>query len=359
MNKTLQIRIISVLAIAFTVFWALAIGLDYINKHPIYYYGFKHYKFLGLSIGLGITGLAFMMIEKSVIKLPFKIPVNGLWLLFYGAILSYFIVKANARNVPFVTERADYMHYVGLVLKSTVQLIIIYGILKSFGARITAYFYKKGLLPSGLLDTAFGIMVFVMLLFVVAAFGMFNTYSLLLILLILAVAHFRNLIPVFKKLLWTRIDFSSFNKMGVFSIYALFVFLLINYISIQNPFPNGFDARNYYGNICALLGQGGALVKGYAPYNWSIFMAVGNILFNQIELSLSISFSAFILVLLVSYKIAIDKLSFDKSQSAFIMLLVCITPALVNQLFVELKLISDYCLFRHLSCIIFLKYCQC
>ena len=337
MNNTKNNNILFYLAIAFSVFWFFAIGLDYINKHPIYYYGFKYFRFLSLTIGLLVVGLGFGLIEKQRIKLPFKIPINGLSLLFFGSVISYFIIQSNGKNVPFSTQSSDYMHYVSLTLKSSFQLILIYGILMSFGSRVSQWFYKNGMTKSRLLDIAFGIMVLVLLMFLLAALSALNMYSLMAIFVVMAALNFKQLLSEFKLLLWDRVDFSKFSLLGVMCIYGMFIFLLINFISIQNPFPNGFDARNYYGNISELLSQGNGLIKGYAPHNWSIFMAVGNLLGDQIELSLSISFSAFVLVLIGSYKLGVDKLGFDRNNTLFVLLMVAIAPALVNQLFVELK----------------------
>ncbi|NNF21078.1 MAG: phospholipid carrier-dependent glycosyltransferase, partial [Saprospiraceae bacterium] len=119
------------------------------------------------------------------------------------------------------------------------------------------------------------------------------------------------------------------------------------------PFPSGFDSRNYYMNISNLVAQQGELISGYPPYNGSLINAIGLLLFGQIELSLSISLSGVILVLLMSYRIAVDKLQFDKNRAAFLVALIAVVPAIVNQMYIEMK-VDFMLLFFQLLAVYFL-----
>lgn len=331
-NKSTRIIII-----LFALFWIGVIGIDYINKHPIYDYSFKYFRFWGLLLSVVVAGMFFVLVQRKIILAPLARPITG-WLLFViGIVLSYFVVKDNASLVTIGSTSSDYMHFVGLVMKSSVQLILIALIITSFGRFVLGLINNPIIKPIAMLELAVGLMILTFIMFVMSIAGILNAAALMIVFALMLGTSYKQFFALFKKCFFTKFDLSQYSVIGLGSLVAIYVFLLINFVSIQNPFPSGFDSKNYYMNISMLLAENNGLIKGYAPYNWSFITGIGLVLMDQIELALSIAFGTFILVLISAYGIGVKKLKYDKNLVLLTLAMVCITPALVNQMFVELK----------------------
>jgi hypothetical protein len=130
----------------------------------------------------------------------------------------------------------------------------------------------------------------------------------------------------------------------------------VNFLSIHVPFPSGFDSRNVYVNISQLISESGSLVEGYQPYNWSLLMSVGFIMFDYVELALGLSLSAIVLAAIGVYEFSSRTLRVDKNQSLFVIALFLVTPALVNQMFVEIKVDFGMLFIQIASIIVFFQW---
>jgi len=201
------------------------------------------------------------------------------------------------------------------------------------GRRIfTKYIYK---LMS--LQVAMGIMIITLILFCLAFFGLFNTTNLLLLTFFLIIINITFVVQRLKSLFLEPIKFDKISLIGYSTILITIFFLSINFISLNVPFPSGFDSRNFYMNISQEIALSSSLVQGYQPYNWGVIMSIGYVLFNNTQLALGFSFLGILLSIIPLYEIGVKRLRLDKNMFFFSLALFVVSPAVTNQLFVEYK----------------------
>ena len=85
---------------------------------------------------------------------------------------------------------------------------------------------------------------------------------------------------------------------GHFSLWIISIFITLNFFENLRPIPKGYDGMTIYANLSFLLKEYGELVKGYGSYNYSLFSALGLILFDNPEFVLLTNFGFTILFLL-------------------------------------------------------------
>lgn len=110
---------------------------------------------------------------------------------------------------------------------------------------------------------------------------------------------------------------------------------MFNYVLILRPFPIGSDSLNLYVNIPSLISEYHSLVNGNQPYNWSLFMSSGLILFGRIDVVLSLSFLGGLLALLTLYRISRKWL--DVNNSALVLLLFYSAPMVNFLSYMDMK----------------------
>ncbi len=337
--KALKEQLITGFVIVFAILWIFLIGIDYVNKHPAYNYAFQYFRFTGLFIQLFVFSAVLLAWEKLAPK-ALRIPINGLSLFALGSIVVYLIIVSNKDLVNFRSNSSDYFLFLGTTLLSAIQIAFLVLICRSTGRAINIKYFNNYFKTDYLLDIGLGLIVFVCFMFIAGIFGFLNSYCILIILAVMSVLNikffFKSVIDFFLK----SIPKKDLSLLGYAAAVIIFIFLLINFVSVQTGFPSGFDSRNYYINISNLIAKQGYLIAGYPPYNGSLICGIGLIFFDQIELALSLSFFGIVLSTLMFYRIGVKKLNFDKNKCMFLLAIILVTPALVNQMFVELK--SDY-----------------
>lgn len=315
------------------------IGVDYINKHPGYPFAFQYFRFGGLITLVTIIGAAMWAFKKyNPFKKSFKI--RGIGIYFLGVILAYLIIRSNGSLVNFKNNSSDHFHFLFLAVKSSLQIILLILVCRSAGHFINKRFFKKTIKQNFVIDIAIGVILLATGMFVCGIVGFLNLISLSVILLLLIAINPKFFVLSIKDCFFNKFSTKGWNFLGYASAYFIFFFLILNFVSIQSPFPAGFDSRNYYINISKLVAEQQVLIGGYPPYSASLIISIGFILFNQVELALSLSFTGIVLSAITGYKFAVDKLKFNKNRTLFLLALFLSTPAIVNQMFVELKV--DY-----------------
>lgn len=334
--KSIKDNLLIILTVLISLVWLFVIGVDYINKHPAYDYAFQYFRYTNLCLLIVIIACALIYFLK-LYREKTTIPCNGISAFILGMILCFIIIGSHKSLVSFKSNSADQLTLLGTTSWSAIQLILIGLICRSSGQ----WFYRKFLMGKikslYILDIALGLIVLTAGMFILGLINFLNTWSLLFLLVLLSLLNIKGFINNLKTFLVKSLFKKGWGMLGKISIYLTFTFILINLVSVQSPFPSGFDSRNYYMNISNLLAEQGALISGYPPYNGSLINAIGLILFDQIELALSISLGGIILVLLISYQIAVDKLRLSKDRTAFLIALLVVIPAIVNQMYIELK----------------------
>lgn len=332
-NKYLRIA-----AIVVSILWVLLVTIDYINKHPGYYLSFKYfqypklYAFFFLSIGFLIWHFRFDKFFKK------KIPINGLSITIL-AILYSIAISLSHKDFSFSpTSIGDVFHHVRWVWAVIGILFIMTMTLKSIGQYLNRLTFYKYLESNYLLDLSIGLVLFISVLFMLGVFGVISPNSVITVLFIFALLNLFDLVKSIQNFFLQRIRIDNISSLTIFGFLFCLIYLVLNFQTSIGPYPSGFDSRNFYMNISQLISDNNALVEGFQPYNWSLFMSIGFVLFNKVELAMGISFYGVILVLLASYMLGRKVLKLDSSVIFLCFGVFLVTPAITNQMNVELKI---------------------
>jgi len=111
----------------------------------------------------------------------------------------------------------------------------------------------------------------------------------------------------------------------------------MNLLQNISPFPKGWDSLSLYVKLPTIINDYHGLVRGYQPYNWSLLMSFGMILFNSMETVLGLSYVGGILCLIGLYALGKDILTMN--QNYIYLALVCfyLIPSVGFQSFQEQK----------------------
>jgi len=189
-----------------------------------------------------------------------------------------------------------------------------------------------------LLDIALGFIIFTFILLTLGAFSLLNQILLLGILLLFVLSNYEEAFYFVKRVIWSPISKpKDFSFWGGFLAFFILVYLTMNYLYTQAPFPLGFDARNYYVNIAKLISDAGALIAGFQPYSWSLVMSTGYIAFDSPEVTMFISSLGGILCLFAIYEFANRYLKISSNMSLFVVMLFLVSPTVTNHWMIEFK----------------------
>ncbi len=344
------------LTLIFSCIWAVLIGLDYGNKHPGYYFSFAYFRYFGLyaTILIFIGGSYFLKTNKILNNRLLK--PRGIQLLIVLCTFLLLVIFFNKNYGETETSIFQVLKFWSTSLFNLVVLFLFFFVQRSFGHFIRNKTFNKILDESFTVDAAIGIGLFTLLLFFTGAFGLLSVTTVMLFLFLTAVINVTFLIQSIKEALFNPLELSNVNLMGWASFLFVLFFMSVNFLSIHVPFPSGFDSRNVYVNISQLISESGSLVEGYQPYNWSLLMSVGFIMFDYVELALGLSLSAIVLAAIGVYEFSSRTLRVDKNQSLFVIALFLVTPALVNQMFVEIKVDFGMLFIQIASIIVFFQW---
>ena len=331
------------------VLWIVFIFLDYWNKHPFYSLSFENFKHLNFTIFLGLLGVGMAALYHFVKAKKLNILFSGLAMFVIAILISISITYAftefaEGSIARAKTGRSVFIHaltYTGNGLINFFELCFIFFSVYSIGyqaLRIVDFDIRES--SRNIYSVVIGIMLFTFVMFVLAIAGLLYNFILLPLLLIPIAINWKKNLQILKEVTISNIfeKDSKINYLTGLLIVGLITLITINYLACMGPFPSGFDSRNYYVNISKLLEDYNGLVEGFQPYSWSLFMAIGNIAFKNISLTLLISFSGFLLSLWAVWEICRNYFRFNLNESIFVLLLLCTVPAIFNQLFVEQKI---------------------
>ena len=171
------------------------------------------------------------------------------------------------------------------------------------------------------------------------AFGLLDQYVVLGLLLLLILLNYKASFSFLLKTLWTTIKRpKDLNFWGAFVAFMVLVYIAMNYLYTQAPFPLGFDARNYYVNIPKLISETGYLIEGFQPYAWSLIMATGFVAFGSPEITMFISVLGGLLSLFAIYDLAKNHIGIGSNSAFLVVLLYLVTPTVTNHFIIEFKI---------------------
>lgn len=344
------------LTLVFTVIWTIVIALDYGNKHPNYYYSFNYFRYAGLYFFIFIIANGTYLLKiNSYLESKF-LRLRGLHIIGLLLIILCLILLFSKSFGETETSFSDLVKFWSFAVFNVFILSLFVMILRSMGQLIRFRLFNKVLQPSFTIEVAIGLMTFTTLLFFTAALGLLSVTTVLLFVFLIAVSNVTFLVRDLKSKLLDTIPISKINLMGWASFIFILFFLGVNFLSIHVPFPAGFDSRNVYVNISKIIAQNGSLVEGFQPYNWSLLMSVGFIMFDYVELALGLSFAAIVLSAIGVYEFSYKVLKLDSNKTLFAIGLFVVTPAIVNQMFVEIKVDFGMLFIQLASLIVFFKW---
>lgn len=320
------------LLVLFIIVWCLVIIADYVNKHPLYYFSYKYFRYQNLSLFiLSFTGVLYLL--NSKFEKVSRFLFTGSSLIVIVVIYITALCLAFSKYVPELQlELANVNQFLAINFKSLSYLFLI-----TISAYLYGNLFKRLNLPFVDFKISVGLILLISHLFIFAAIGLLNLYSILWVLLLPIVLQIKMLPDLLSSIFIQKVDLAHLNVIGFFSISILILYLLINFTYIQTTFPLGFDSRNFYMNIARQISESESLIYGYRPYNWGLLLSTGYILFKSSAVALSVSFYGFIISLIAIHQLCVRALKIDINNTLLLLLIIAVTPAITNQLYTELK----------------------
>lgn len=324
--------------ILLTLVWIFVLFIDYMDKHPLHMRGFVVFKYFNFLLFLQLIGFGFFVIVQfiNVDKIKRKF-YNGFTVLLLVSVFSSAILFSFDNFVEESTTLAQLAYYLSRFLGFVTVLIILYSSVYVAGNFVLRRFFNKG--NSFSLSICVGLMVIISAMFILASLHSLTLIPLSVLLLIPLVIGYKSFFACLKTILFTPFkDYKDISYWGFLVYYLNVVALVVNFLAILSPYPYGFDARNYYLNVTQLIAESGSLIPGFQPYSWQLFMSSGFILFDSHELAILISFSSFILVLIAINEFTKKIVKLNINLRLLILCILTCTPAIYNQLSIDVKI---------------------
>ncbi|MCB0520271.1 MAG: hypothetical protein H6577_28205 [Lewinellaceae bacterium] len=354
-----------VLTALFIVLWTLFVFLDYWQKHPSYYLSFTYYQYWGLglvllSIGAAVSWLGMKFGQDKQRKFFFNgLSVTALFLLVsmvsVGAAFNALVPSASFNAVRGVKVLLQVGGTAMAVYLVTIASYVLGSLINEFlKVKLSAA------MDASLAAIATGMMGLVLGCFLLGTVSLLHGFVLYPCLIVLFFFGRKKALGFLKATLWQPLATDrQLNWVGLGSFYLLVVLLSINFTAVNVPMPAGFDSLTVYANIPSLIGGRHGLVEGYQPYNWSILMSLGYVLFGSTAVSLALSNLGGVLAAFAMYALCRNWLRLDANYSLLAVLVFSLTPSVTIQSSAELK-IDLGLLFISLSILLvllhFLKY---
>ncbi len=348
-----------IIAIAFALFWVLFIMLDYWQKHPLIWLSFENFRYTGLSVFYLLTTILFTIgvyigfFRKQKKWLTWIIPYLTMILFMYVSMYAY--QGQISKFIEFDTFTLNNLgFFLFKVLRLSLSLLFIVMVCRSLGRWIFGLFKINGQsIATSLIQIAIGIATLVTILFYLGIFGLLRDFILWPVCLLILGLDYKANLQFLKNLLLKPIVVSEdFNWLGALSFSLLIIIISINFTQIIRPIPTGFDALTLYMNLPSLINDYSGLVQGYQPYNWSLFMSLGFIMFYSTEYALALSALGGLLSLLVMFWIGRNWLKLNINLVLLSLSVFYLMPTIIHQSSKELKV--DLGLLFMLLCIVML-----
>jgi len=368
------------LLVIFSIFWILFVFGDYFQKHPLYYYAainFKYFALAGFYI-LFTLGLCFFLDTNWRGKITNKRKNKNIskrlasgqvkWINWLTIFLTIFVLMCvsiiayikQANDLNLALNKTKLIHNFGfnnilfflqrvfLVSLGTFFVMLTSRVLGNWFCKLLGLNFKNT--AALVVEIATGIMLVTTILFVLGLVIMLKWFVVASIFLVILLLCWRTTIHFLKALVKPIPIPENLNWVGVIGISALFIITAINYNQLLRPIPTGYDALTLYVNLPSLIGTHDSLVKGYQPHNWSLFMALGYVLYNMTEVALCLSSLGGIFTLFAMYYLG-KWLNININYLLIGLAAFYLTPSIVHQSSKELK-VDLGLLFIQLSIII-------
>lgn len=291
--------------VLFTAYWIAFIFLDYWAHHPDVRRAIDLFRFAAPVVIIAILG---GLISLAHARLPVvRKWFNGLFLV--GAFFVVILILLNAFfNVSFGNglSSSEVFVFAGTMLKTCLSVYVILIACSVLGA--AAMRHSTIRLPAGdteLVKIGVGMMVVVAVLFVLGLLGLLHTVLLFILLGVTLLLGWRDAYSFVRATLITPIKVpKGINAIGYAGFFVLFVLVSMNLVHVVRPIPLGYDSITLYVNLASLINDYNGLVAGHQPYNWSLFISLGYLLFSKTAIVLTLSFMGTLLSLFAIYQLS-------------------------------------------------------
>lgn len=295
----------------FITSWILVVIVSYGYYQPNYLYALEFFQYVELFIFLGISGITFYFSTRYFHRLP----VWRKWLLTGGIVWLLILLLSAGLYCYQFTKVVDNHPFtiIGLFsflwINLKVQLALFLVIMKCYVlGNFALNKLRNTSIPQAdllILSIGTGIMILSLLGMTISSFGGFKSWIIIPMGVVSLILLRKSAFYFIKNTLFTPfVSTQKYSMLGVFSLWLLVFWVTINFIGMIKPIPIGFDSLTLYMRLPAQIYDTASLVKGYPPYYWSVFMAYGYVLFQDVTYVLALSFLGGLLSLIAFYRIA-------------------------------------------------------
>lgn len=300
------------LTVLFCFYWLFIVLIDFIANSPDYVYAVRFFKYWDFLVAAYITGFIcsiFFIKKKSSWN---TLNISGFRIIYFYPVLLAFMTMAI--GFYFYKNNLDFsvsQFLIKTVLIHTNVLIVIVASISS-GAFLLKYFKLPVHFNSNLfLQICIGFAIMCLGIFILAVINQFNWFTASIWLFILIITGWRSLFDSLKNNLWKKQQDITVKPFSVFLIITAIILISVNLITVTSPFPIGFDSLTLYMNIPKLVTNYGGLIEGIYPYNWSLIVSLGYVVFESNAVALHLGSVSGILLIFLIFKLARKYVSID------------------------------------------------
>lgn len=302
-------RLDKALTIGFCALWAIFIFIDYWYYHPDYTIGLTHFQYYDTLLLLGLLGGGIFFAMKKWKHHRFAQYIfsgGGVYLLtmLITSIILWTHYSKISSDFLSIFEGGTLLGKISYILLATYTIFMVCYVL---GALVLNALFSVQFEPreTSIIKIGIGITLVSFFITVLAFFGIFKALYVFPFLIGILGLGWKSTIAFLKLTFITPLNKSeNFNWIGFSSFFLILVFISLILMSNVRPVPFGFDALAIYLNLPNLISQNGGLIEGYSPYYWSIFIALGNVIFGQLEIVIALSVAGGVLSMFAIFEIA-------------------------------------------------------
>lgn len=301
-------QITKIPSIIFSLLWVWVIFVEYWHYNPYYAKAFQNFQYFNLLVIFLLIGAGITWGLKQAQKKRWSLGwINGL------SIFAFLLVLDSITLITFYSKTANFnLSTKGLFLHLGQFILVTACVyLVTLVCRIAGHVFTTILPPKianqdlPIVQIALGIMCVTFAMFFLGIFNLLNPLVLIVLFALILLPNWRKTQQILYESLFQSIPISNrINALGVFSFLFLALFLVFDFVQVLRPFPLGTDSINLYVNLSSLIDQYEGLVAGNQPYNWSLFMSLGLIVFDRVDVVLSLSFLGSFLSLVALYRLS-------------------------------------------------------
>lgn len=265
---------------------ALLVAVTYWFFHPVYARNFVELPNTKLAVLLfSISSAAFIFLSVK------KRAISGWKIALYVLGLQFFTLLVYGRATDGVTlsskEIIPFLAYSTLLHCFFVFIMLTcYGL----GEKVLQWMYpEEHGRGSDWLALGAGISILGLAILPLGAVGLMKWWLVWPLFLGLFFWRFRVIRIAFQRLFLKTYHTSPAQWVNNGAVLLCLLFLAISFIRSVKLFPLGFDGVSVYMNISHLVATSGSLPTGFSAYNWSYFMALGEVMTGWESMSIAIS----------------------------------------------------------------------